>query len=91
MVTGVAATAADALLAAARAPQPRVFALAEAMECERRLPGELVRAFGDAGFFHMLLPREFGGQQADLVTAARVVEELAYADGAAGWCVMIAQ
>jgi alkylation response protein AidB-like acyl-CoA dehydrogenase len=39
----------------------------------------------------MLLPRDFGGNEVDPVTAARVVEEVSAADGAAGWCIMIAQ
>ncbi len=91
MVADTPTAAAEALLAAARALQPRVQQLAPEIDRERRLSPELVQAFRDAGFFRMLLPREFGGQQADPVTAARVVEEIAWADGAAGWCVMIAQ
>lgn len=82
---------AEALLEAARALQPRVQELAPEIDRERRLSPELVRAFSDAEFFHMLLPREYGGREMDPVTAARVVDEIAWADGAAGWCVMIAQ
>ncbi|MSQ36478.1 MAG: hydroxylase [Dehalococcoidia bacterium] len=91
MVTHAPTAPAGALLAAARALQPRVQELAPEIDRERWLSPELVQAFRDAGLFHMLLPREFGGQQIDPVTAARVVEEIAWADGAAGWCVMIAQ
>jgi alkylation response protein AidB-like acyl-CoA dehydrogenase len=81
----------EALLAAARGLAPRVRELAAETERERRLAPELVEAFRAAGLFHMLLPRELGGLEADPVTAAQVVEEIAAADGSAGWCVMIAQ
>jgi alkylation response protein AidB-like acyl-CoA dehydrogenase len=78
-------------LEAARSLAPRIRELAPAIERDRQLPRELVDAIRDAGLFHMLLPRDLGGAETDPVTAARVVEEVAAADGATGWCVMIAQ
>jgi alkylation response protein AidB-like acyl-CoA dehydrogenase len=50
----------------------------------------VVEAIRNAGLFHLVVPEEYGGQEADPVTAARVVEEVAVGDGSAGWCVMIA-
>ena len=80
-----------ACLDAAQRLVPRVRDLAPQIEKDGRLPAELVQAFLDAGLFHMTLPRDLGGREVDPVTAARVVEVLATADGSAAWCVMIAQ
>jgi indole-3-acetate monooxygenase len=79
----------DSLLAAAVDLAPRIRALADAAERDRRLPGDLVRAFTDAGFFHLCVPRALGGREADPATLVRVIETLAAADGAAAWCAMI--
>lgn len=62
----------------------------DAIDRERKLPADLVAELRDAGFFHALLPRDLGGQEADPVTAGRIVEEIARGDGSAGWCVMLA-
>ncbi len=78
------------LLAKARETAPAVRDYAEAIERDRKLPAALVTLLRDAGFFHALLPKDLGGQEADPVTAARVVEEVARGDGSAGWCVMLA-
>jgi len=78
------------LLLKAREFAPRVKDYSDAIDRERQLPRELVDAMRDAGFFHALLPRDVGGQEADPVTAGRIVEELARGDGSAGWCVMLA-
>jgi alkylation response protein AidB-like acyl-CoA dehydrogenase len=64
--------------------------LAPQTEREGRLPPELVRQIKDAHLFHLLLPREYGGEEADPITAAKAVEIVAAGDGSAGWCVMLA-
>jgi len=79
----------DSLLAVAVDLVPRIRTLADAAERDRRLPGDLVRAFADAGFFHLCVPRTLGGREADPATLVRVMETLAAADGAAAWCAMI--
>jgi alkylation response protein AidB-like acyl-CoA dehydrogenase len=43
-----------------------------------------------AGLYSMLLPRDLGGGEIDFVEAMRIVERLAWADGSAGWCAMVA-
>jgi alkylation response protein AidB-like acyl-CoA dehydrogenase len=78
------------LLHAARALAPRISALAEETERGRRLPAELVTAFAEAGFFGMCVPKALGGPELHPAQLVEVVETLAAADGAAGWCAMIA-
>jgi indole-3-acetate monooxygenase len=76
-------------LDAARTLFPRVRALSDAAERGRRLPPELVEAFARAGLFRLCVPRALGGAEADVVTLITAIEEIARADGSAGWCVMI--
>lgn len=78
------------VLDAAIGMRARIEALAPAIEEARRLPPELVEEFRHAGFFRMLVPDFVSPSVSDPITAARVVEEVARADGSAGWCVMIA-
>lgn len=78
------------LVAAARDLAGLVDKHADESEAERRLAGPLVRAFTEAGLFRLLVPRELDGPEADPVTMVEVIEEVSRADGAAGWCVMIA-
>jgi alkylation response protein AidB-like acyl-CoA dehydrogenase len=79
----------DDLLARARAAAETIAPLADRIEESRRLPPEAVRALADAGAFKMLVPRAYGGSEASLVTFVRVLEEVARADGSAGWIAMI--
>ena len=90
-MTAPARTSPAEALAAATAMIPRITELANDIEARRALVPELVEAFRAAGFFHMVVPESLGGLEADPVTAAQVVEEVAMGDGSAGWCVMIAQ
>ena len=62
---------------------------AQDIETARRLPGELVEAMVDAGLFRMCVPQALGGGEVHPATLVRAVEAIAYADGSAGWCVMI--
>lgn len=78
------------LIDAAIALQPLIRERADDIERDRQLPSDVVEAIREAGLFHLTLPEDLGGVGADPVTAARVVEEVAFADGSAGWCVMIA-
>jgi alkylation response protein AidB-like acyl-CoA dehydrogenase len=59
-------------------------------EQARQLHPAVVEALGAAGLFSMLVPRELGGLEVDVLTMVRAIEAVARGDGAAGWCVMIA-
>ena len=56
----------------------------------RRLPGDLVDALARTGVFKLWVPAAYGGAEAHLVDGLDAVEQVAYHDGSAGWCVMIA-
>src|SRR5436190_14320221 len=82
-------TAAPMLVDAARALAPLIREHADAIERDRRLPAPVLQGLIEADLFRLLTPRVLGGAEADPLTACQVVEEIAKADGAAGWCVMI--
>ena len=77
------------LIDAARGLGPRIRALRDQIDQDRRLPRALVDAIADAGLFHIWVPRKFGGAEVDPETYIRVVEEIARVDGSTAWCVMI--
>ena len=79
----------DAAVAGAASLQPRIAALSDRIEAERRLPDELVGAFADLGLFRLCVPRDLGGVEASPRVLVETIESIARADGAAGWCVMI--
>ncbi len=64
---------------------------AQAAECEKRgcLTREVVGALRDAGVFRMTMSRDLGGPALSPLEQIEVIEELAAADGSAGWCGMI--
>ena len=45
----------------------------------------VIDAFTRTGLFHLMVPREFGGSEADTDTILDVFEELAHQDGSIGW------
>ena len=73
----------------ARALAPRIAALSDRIERERRVPPDLVRALAEAGLFRICVPRKFDGLEVDVSTMIGTIEEVSKADGSAGWCVMI--
>lgn len=77
------------LVDAARALAPLVRAHADQIEQEQRLPDSVLAELRAAGLFRMLVPVEFGGLEVDPLTLFQVLEEVAQADGATGWNLMI--
>jgi alkylation response protein AidB-like acyl-CoA dehydrogenase len=74
-----------ALVDAARALGPVIRQHADEGERERRLAAPVVDALAEAGLFNLAVPRSLGGLESDLVTNARVAEEVSRNDSAAGW------
>jgi alkylation response protein AidB-like acyl-CoA dehydrogenase len=69
---------------------PAIEAAAEESEKTQHQSYKVVGALRQAGLYSMLLPRALGGGEMDFVDAMRIVERLAWADGSAGWCTMVA-
>ncbi len=61
---------------------------ADACDRELTLTPPLVDAFARTHLFHLMVPRDLGGLEADSDTVLDVFEELAYADGSVGWSLM---
>ena len=78
------------MVAAAKALRPQIIAARDELDRHRRLPSSLVAAMDDAGLLRTYMPSSLGGPEADPITAFRIVEELAMADGSVGWCCFIA-
>jgi len=55
-----------------------------------RLSASAVNALKEAGFYKLYLPKSLGGLEADPLTVAKVVEEIAGYNAAAGWSLMVA-
>ncbi len=51
-------------------------------DAESRFPADAVREMGELGFLGMLVPEEYGGANADNVSYALALEEIAAGDGA---------
>ncbi len=77
----------NSLIAAAKSMAPVIMANRDRIEAERQLPPELAAAMAEKQLFGLYVPKELGGPETDPITAFRVVEEIAQADGSAGWCV----
>lgn len=74
------------------APEPLLESLAAAAaqaEREGRLLPESVAALREAGAFRALVPAPLGGLEADPRELRVMIEAIASADGAAGWCAAI--
>jgi indole-3-acetate monooxygenase len=83
-------TDAEGFVAAARALTPTIRAQRVEIERDRSLPAPLVKQMAEAGFFSLWLARSLGGPELTTVDFFHVIEELSRADGAVGWCALVA-
>ena len=79
----------EGVVAAARDLGPMIAKHVETTERDRRLARPVIDALRAAGLFRLFTPRALGGLETDPVTFARVVEEVAAFDSAAGWSFQI--
>ncbi|MET0704986.1 MAG: acyl-CoA dehydrogenase family protein, partial [Mycobacterium sp.] len=77
------------LVARAVALQPLLRRHAGYGDVHRRQPDEVIDALTEAGLFGLLVPKRFGGQQANLRTLLDVTEALGEVDGSAAWVVSL--
>ncbi len=68
----------------------RVRDSADDRELARKLDPQLAQALATAGMFNMLVPREYSGREVNPHEFVDTLIEGARADGAVGWCMMIA-
>ena len=57
-------------------------------ETDATLSPRVVEAFHETGLFGLMVPKELGGEEADLPTVIAVYEEVSRADGSAGWTLL---
>lgn len=68
---------------------PELMARSDEIERERRIPSDLAQTLAEAGVFRLAIPKVYGGLEQPPAEMVSVIEQLARADGSAGWCAMI--
>lgn len=81
--------ATSSLLEMAREIGPGLSQYAEEEARNRRSSRQTLNALKDAGLFRLYLPKSLGGIEADPLTTAQMVEEIATHNTAAGWSMMV--
>jgi 3-hydroxy-9,10-secoandrosta-1,3,5(10)-triene-9,17-dione monooxygenase len=81
----VSENAGQATAGAVRDLLPVLRERAQETEDARVVPAESVKALTEAGFFRLLQPSRFGGQEADPITFLTAVRLIASACGSTGW------
>jgi alkylation response protein AidB-like acyl-CoA dehydrogenase len=79
----------DPLVQQARSLAAEFGPRAAEIEASRRLPADIARKMGVAGFYRMFIAERLGGLEAAPRVAAQVFEALAEADAACGWIAFI--
>lgn len=59
------------------------------IETTRRLPADIARRMGEAGFYRLFIAERWGGLEVPPAVAAQVFEALAQGDAACGWVAFI--
>ena len=77
------------LLESARSLRTEIEAAGLEAENQCQVSAELIQKLNERGLFSMTIPALYGGQQLEALDTLKVIEELAYADSAVGWCAMI--
>src|SRR4051812_29811377 len=72
----------------ARSLAPIIEREAAAAETSGTMTPPVVDALESAGMFALMVPRELGGSEVDIVTALDVLEEVCRIDGSTGWSLL---
>jgi len=72
-------------LRAAKSLRPILEAQADATDGDLTLTKPCIEALTQTNLFHVMVPKELGGLEADTDTVIDVFEELAHQDGSIGW------
>jgi 3-hydroxy-9,10-secoandrosta-1,3,5(10)-triene-9,17-dione monooxygenase len=80
----------DEMVARAVALRPRLIADQEATERRTYYSAEMHEAFLEAGFYHLYVPRRYGGYAFGVPTYVRVVQEIARGCVSTAWCLGLA-
>jgi 3-hydroxy-9,10-secoandrosta-1,3,5(10)-triene-9,17-dione monooxygenase len=80
----------DEMVARAVALRPKLVADQEATEQRTYYSSEMHEAFLNAGFYHLYVPRRYGGYEFDVPTYVRVVQEIARGCVSTAWCAGLA-
>lgn len=75
----------NTLVNAATALVPHLRESAASTEAARQVSSETIARLREAGLFEVLVPRQFGGHEGDLTTAAQIIAELARGCGSTAW------
>ena len=75
-------------LNAAREIAPLLASRAREFEDNRKIAPELMQQMFDAGMVQMAVPKVYGGRESPLVQILQVIEEIAWGDASASWCLM---
>lgn len=79
----------DAELAAAVQLQHELAQRSTEFEQARQVSGDVVRRMQTAGLFDVCVPRRYDGTERSALDVLRLIEQISYADSAAGWLTMI--
>jgi 3-hydroxy-9,10-secoandrosta-1,3,5(10)-triene-9,17-dione monooxygenase len=80
----------EEMVARAVALRPALVADQEATEQRTYYSQEMHEAFLTAGFYHLYVPRRYGGYEFDVPTYVRVVQEIARGCVSTAWCMGLA-
>jgi 3-hydroxy-9,10-secoandrosta-1,3,5(10)-triene-9,17-dione monooxygenase len=80
----------DEMVARAVALRPALVADQRSTEQRTFYSPEMHDAFLNAGFYHLYVPRRYGGYEFDVATYARVVKEIARGCVSTAWCLGLA-
>ena len=80
----------EQMIGRAAALRPALIAGQEATEQRTYYSAEMHEAFLNAGFYHLYVPRRYGGYEFDVPTYVRVVQEIARGCVSTAWCLGLA-